>query len=198
MRPPMHREVSSACRLTAWAAVGLFLERAAEPCRPSPRSYKGFRRPPTPTARPSASPCAMSAERPRRSRPRARRRSCGRGGRLTHTLRLSAAPRSKPDESTWTRRTRLKGVLGCGSLAHADRCGPARAERRRQNRRLHGSPASPRHGESTTRRVFGPPRRIYDTASLRHGGSSTGVTRAGRRVRGRRLRRRRWRLRAHP
>ena len=45
--------------------------------------------------------------------------------------------------------------------------------------------ASLRHGGSTTRRVFGPPRlasprrvygpprRIYDTASLRHGGSTT-------------------------
>jgi len=34
------------------------------------------------------------------------------GQRLTHTLRLSAAPRSKPDESTPTRRARLAGVLG--------------------------------------------------------------------------------------
>jgi len=34
------------------------------------------------------------------------------GGRLTHTLRLSAEPRSKPDEFTWTRRARPKGVLG--------------------------------------------------------------------------------------
>jgi len=30
--------------------------------------------------------------------------------------------------------------------------------------------ASLRHGESSTRRVFGPPRRIYDTADLRLGG----------------------------
>jgi|GEM_PF-5656366 len=34
------------------------------------------------------------------------------GGRLTHTLRLSAAPRSKPDEFTWARRVRPEGVLG--------------------------------------------------------------------------------------
>ena len=34
------------------------------------------------------------------------------GGRLTHTLRLSAEPRSKPDEFTWTRRARPEGVLG--------------------------------------------------------------------------------------
>jgi len=34
------------------------------------------------------------------------------GQRLTHTLRLSAATRSKPDESTPTRRARPKGVLG--------------------------------------------------------------------------------------
>jgi len=32
--------------------------------------------------------------------------------RLQHTLRSIAAPRSKPDESTWARRARLKGVLG--------------------------------------------------------------------------------------
>ena len=41
-------------------------------------------------------------------------------------------------------------------------------------RRLHGPPASPRlataslrHGESTTRRICGPPRRIYDWINAR-------------------------------
>jgi len=34
------------------------------------------------------------------------------GQRLTHTLRISAATRSKPDESTPTRRARPAGVLG--------------------------------------------------------------------------------------
>jgi len=45
------------------------------------------------------------------------------GGCLTHTLRLSAAPRSKPDKSTWACRA-AQGRFGRGSLAHADRCWP--------------------------------------------------------------------------
>jgi len=85
--------------------------------------------------------------------------------RLQHTLRPSASPRSKPDESTWACRARPKGVLGAevwltlidaGQLAPNDGGKTAVYMAR-----------PPRHGESSTRRICGPPRRIFDWGNTR-------------------------------
>jgi len=103
------------------------------------------------------------------------------GGRLTHTLRLSAAPRSKPDESTWACRARPKGVLGAEvwvKLVDADQPAPT-------------NPAALVFLTMTTRPTFRADfkpgeggtkekERAPSSWLARHGGSATGSTREGR------------------